>query len=101
LNFWQIDEKMDSVFKDRSLFADKAMIILHLSWVVEKLLALIALVASCVFISTERTCTTDKSISQKKIAIFTIALGHLLLLDFAIFLDVQKNVLTDLGMPFG
>ena len=101
LNFWQINEEMDSVFKDRSLFADKAMIILHLSWIVEKLLALIALIAPCVFIPTEGTCTTNKSISQEKVAIFTIALGHLLFLDSVFFLDVQENVLTYLGMPFG
>ena len=91
---------MDSFFKDRSFFANKAMVIFHFGWVVEKLLALIALVASCIFIPTERTCATDESISQEKITIFTVALCHLLFLDSVFFLDVQKNILADLGMPF-
>ena len=90
---------MNRIFKNWSLFANKTIIIFHLSWVIEKFLTLIALITSRIFVSTERACTTHESIGQEKVTVFAITLSHFFLFDSVFFFDVQEDVLTDLSMP--
>lgn len=91
---------MNCVLQDWSRFANKAMIIFHFSWIIEKFLAFIALITSGILVSTKRTFTFDESISQEQVAFFTIALSHFLLLDFVLFFEIQKDILTNLSVPF-
>lgn len=100
LNFRQINEEMNCLFKDWSAFTNVTVIIFHFSGIVEEFLTFITLISSCVLITAKWTRTTNKPISQKEIAFFAVALGHLFFFNSVFLLDVQKDILTNLSVPF-
>jgi hypothetical protein len=78
-----------------------AAIVLHFRGRVEELLAFITLIAPSILIFTIGTSAEHKSISKKQIAIFAVALGHLLLCNSICLFNIQEYLLSDLGVPFG
>lgn len=92
---------MDGLSHLWGLLADMTEIILELSGRVEGLLALIALVASGIGELTERTSPYDEPISKPQIAVLAVALGHFFLGSPFLFVDVEEDLLGDLGVPLG
>lgn len=83
------------------VLADEAEVIYQLSWGIESLLTLIALIASCIRELAEGTGPDNEPISQPKIAVRAVTLHHLLLCGLLLIVDVQKYLLGDLGVPLG
>ena len=101
MDFWKVNEEVNSLFENRWVFADVTMIVFHFGGIVKQFLAFVALIASSVLITAVRTMATHESISQKQVTLLTVALGHFLLLDSVLLLDIQENILTYLSVPFG
>lgn len=92
---------MDCLSDLWGLLADVTEIIFQFSGRVEGLLALVALVSSGIRELTEGTGAYDESISQPEIAILAVTLCHLLLGGSILFVDIEEDLLGDLGVPLG
>lgn len=99
LDLWEVDEEVDGLAHLRGLLADVAEIVLELSGRVEGLLALIALVAACISEGTVGAGPHDEPVSQPQVAVFAVALGHLLLDSLILVVDAEEDLLGDLGVP--
>lgn len=90
---------MHGLLQDRTAPAHAASVVLHLCRTVEQLLALIALVPPSVLVRAMGTDSPNKPVCQEQVAFFAIALGHLLLFDPLLLVDVQKDLLADFTVP--
>lgn len=101
LDLWQIDEEMNSWFHLWMILADEAEVIYQFSWGIESFLALVALISSCIRELAEGTGSDNEPISEPKIAVRAVTLHHFLLCGLLLIVDVQEDLLGDLGVPLG
>lgn len=64
-------------------------------------MALVALITTRILELTKGTGSDDKPISEPEIAMRTVTLHHLLLSGHLLIVDVQEDLLRDLGVPLG
>jgi len=73
--------------------ADEAEVLLELSWGVEGLLALVALVSACVWELAVGASAHDESVGEPEVAVGAVALGHFLLGGFLLVVDAEEDLL--------
>jgi hypothetical protein len=91
---------MLSLFDLGCFFADMTAIVFELCRRIKCFLTFIALITPSIRIVAIGTNSNNETISKPKIAISAIALCHGLFQDFIMVIDVHKNFLSDVGMPF-
>lgn len=101
LDLWQVDKEMNSGFHLWMILADEAEVIYQFSWGIESLLALVALISSCIRELAEGTGSDNEPVSQPKIAVRAVTLHHFLLCGLLLIVDVQEDLLGDLRVPLG
>lgn len=90
---------MSSISYNRWFFANVADIIMELSWRVEEFTTFVALITSSLLVLAMRTCSCDKSISQKQVTNLAIALCHLFFWYSFVFVDIKEDFLSNFSMP--
>lgn len=82
------------------ILTNMTLIVQQFSWRVKQLLAFITLISASILFATMWTFPENKSISQEQIAMFAIALTHLLFFDSLCILNIQEYLLGNFCVPF-
>ena len=101
LDLWQVDEEVHGGPHLGLFLADEAEVVDQFRRGIEGLLALVALVAPCVWELAEGAGADDEPIGEPEVAVRAVALHHLLLRGHVLLVDVQEDLLGDLGVPLG